>query len=59
MNNYDECLNAPHLNAVQKGKVNEQHQNAIEPIVQKDPTTLSTTHQETPGTTTQPRVVNV
>jgi hypothetical protein len=30
-----------------------------EAIVKTDPTTLSTIHQETPRTTTQPRVVNV
>jgi hypothetical protein len=55
----DEPMNAPNTNATQRGKVNEQHQNVVELIVQRDPITLSTTHQETPRTITQPRVVNV
>jgi len=54
----DECVNAPHMDATQKGEVNEQHQNVIEPIVLRDPIMLPTTHQETPQTTTQPNVVN-
>ncbi len=52
-------MNAPNTNATQRGEVNEQHQNVIEPVVQKDLVGFSTTHQETPRTITQPRVVNV
>jgi hypothetical protein len=44
----DEPMNAPNMDATWRGKVNEQHQNVAESIVQRDPTTLSTTHQETP-----------
>jgi hypothetical protein len=55
----DEPMNAPNMDASQRGKINEQHQNVIDSVVQRDLTTFSTTHQETPRTTTQPRVVNV
>ncbi len=46
------------MNATQKGEVNEQHQNVTKPVIQKDLATFSTTHQKTPQTTTQPRVMN-
>ncbi len=55
----DEHVNAKNTNATQKGKVNEQHQNVAELVVQRNPTSLLTIHQETPRTTTQPRVVNI
>jgi hypothetical protein len=45
----DECVNAPHMDVTQKGEVNEQHQNVIEPIVQRYQTTfqpLIKKHQE-------------
>ncbi len=44
----NELVNAPNTNVAQRGEVNEQHQNAAEPIVQRDLIALSTTHQETP-----------
>jgi hypothetical protein len=37
-------MNAPNMDATQRGEVNEQHQNVAEPIMQKDLATLSTTH---------------
>ncbi len=55
----DEHVNAPNTNVAQRGEVNEQHQNVVEPIVQRDPVALSTTHQKTPRTITQPKVMNV
>jgi hypothetical protein len=36
-----------------------QHQNVVKLVMQRDPIVFSTTHQETPRTITQPRVVNV
>ncbi len=55
----DEIVNAPNIDATHRGKINEQHQNVIELVVQRDLAMLSTTHQETPQTTTQPWVVSV
>jgi hypothetical protein len=52
-------MNAPNMAATQKGGTNEQHQNASDPIVQKNPIALSTTHQITPHTLTQPWEMNV
>ncbi len=52
-------MNAPNMDVAQRGEVNEQHQNVAKPVVQKDLVVLSTTHQETPRTTTQPRVMNI
>ncbi len=49
-----EHVNAPNMDATQRGKAIEQHQNVGEPIVQKNPATLLTTHQVTPQTLTQP-----
>jgi hypothetical protein len=36
----DEPVNAPNTNATQKGEINE-HQNVVEPIVQRDLVALS------------------
>jgi hypothetical protein len=44
----DELVNAPNMNATQKGEVNEQHKNVAKLVVQRNPTTLSTIHQKTP-----------
>jgi hypothetical protein len=44
----NEPMNAPNTYATQRGKTNEQHQNVAKSIVQRDPTSLSTIHQETP-----------
>jgi hypothetical protein len=44
----DEPVNAPNMDAAQKGEVNEQHQNVAKPIMRKDLASISTTHQETP-----------
>jgi hypothetical protein len=55
----DEHLIAPNMNVTQRGEVNEQHQNVVELVMQKDPTPLSAIHQETPRTTTQLKVVCV
>jgi len=52
-------MNMPNTNATQKEEVNEQHQNVTKPVMKRNPTTLSTIHQETPRTITQPRVVSV
>ncbi len=52
-------MNALNMNATQRGEVNEQHQNVVESIVQRDLAMLSTTHQETPWTITQPHAVSV
>jgi hypothetical protein len=41
-------VNAPNIDATQRGKVNEQHQNVIKPVMQRNPVALSTIHQETP-----------
>jgi DNA-binding FadR family transcriptional regulator len=38
-------VNAPNTNATQRREVNEQHQNVVESIMQRDLTMLSTTHQ--------------
>jgi hypothetical protein len=51
--------NAPNTNVTQRVEANEQHQNATKLVVQKNPTTFSTTHQVTPHTSTQPRAMNV
>jgi len=40
--------NALDTNVAQRGEINEQHQNVIEPIVQKDLIALSIIHQATP-----------
>jgi len=32
----DEPANTPNTNATQKGKVNEQHENVIKPVVQRN-----------------------
>jgi len=55
----DECMNVAHMNATQKGEVNEQHQNVAKPIVQRYLRAFLTIHQETSQTTTQPKVVSV
>jgi hypothetical protein len=44
----DELMNARNMDATQRGEANEQHQNVAKPVVQRDPTTLSTTHKKTP-----------
>jgi hypothetical protein len=44
----DEPMNAPNMDATQRGEVNEQHKNVAKLVVQRDPKTLSTTHQKTP-----------
>jgi hypothetical protein len=41
-------MNAPNTDAAQRGKANEQHQNVIKLVVQRNLTTLSTTHHKTP-----------
>jgi hypothetical protein len=38
-------VNAPNMDVTQRGKANEQHQNEIELIMQRDPIALSTTRQ--------------
>jgi hypothetical protein len=43
----DELVNVPNIDVAHRGEVNE-HQNVIEPVVQRDLLTLSITHQETP-----------
>jgi hypothetical protein len=48
----DEPMNAPNMDVTQRGEINEQHQNVIKAVVQRCPTMFSTTHQETPQTTT-------
>jgi hypothetical protein len=53
-----ELVNVPNTYAAHRGEVNE-HQNVVEPVVQRDLVVFSTIHQETPQTITQPRVVNV
>jgi hypothetical protein len=55
----DEPMNAPNMDATQRGEINEQHQNVAKPVVQKNLVVFSTIHQETPRTITQPKVVNV
>jgi hypothetical protein len=52
-------MNAPNTDATQKGEANEQHQNATKPVVLKDPIVLSSTHQVTPQTSTQPWATSV
>jgi hypothetical protein len=37
-------MNALNMDAAQRGKVNEQHQNVVEQVVERDPTVFSTTH---------------
>jgi hypothetical protein len=41
-------VNAPNTNVAQRGRVDEQHQNVVKLIVQRDLAMFSTTHQETP-----------
>jgi hypothetical protein len=41
-------MNAPNINATQRGKINEQHHNVEKSDVQKYPISFSTIHQETP-----------
>jgi len=55
----DEPMNAPNMDVTQRGEISEQHQNVAKPVVQKNLVVLSTIHQETPQTITQPKVVNV
>jgi hypothetical protein len=55
----DQPMKAPNTNTIEKGEVNEQHQNVEEVVVQRNLISLSTTHQEMPRTITQMRVVNV
>jgi hypothetical protein len=45
----DEHVNAPDMDVTHRGKINEQHQNVAKPVMYSDPTTLSTTNQETPN----------
>jgi hypothetical protein len=52
-------MNALNMDAAQRGKVNEQHQNVVEQVVERDPIVFSTTHYATPQTLTQPWAVNV
>jgi len=40
----NELVDASHMDATQRGEVNEQNQNATKQVVQKDPIVLSTTH---------------
>jgi len=54
----NELVNAPNTDATQRGEVNE-HQNVAEAVVERDPITISTTHQKTPQTITQSKVVSV
>jgi hypothetical protein len=44
----DELVTTPNMDATQRGEINDQHQNVAELIMQRDPTMLSTIHQETP-----------
>jgi hypothetical protein len=55
----DKLVNAPNMNATQRGEINEQHQNVTKLVVERDLIVFSTTHQETPRIITQPRVVSV
>jgi hypothetical protein len=41
----DELMIALNMDVTQRGEINDQHQNVVELIVQRDPTTLSTIHQ--------------
>ncbi len=43
-----ELVDAPSMDATQRGKANEQHINEVKSIVQRDPIALSATHQITP-----------
>jgi hypothetical protein len=52
-------VNVSNTNVTQRGEANEQHQNAVELIVLKNPTKFSTTHQLIPQTSTQPWAVSV
>jgi hypothetical protein len=54
----NEPMNVPNIDASHRGEINEQ-QNVAELVVQRDLVALSTTHQKTPQTITQPRVMNV
>jgi hypothetical protein len=47
-NKMNNKCNALNTNVAQRGRINEQHQNVIEPIVQRDLIVFSTIHQETP-----------
>jgi hypothetical protein len=44
----NEHVTTPNMDVTQRGEVNDQHQNVVEPIMQRDLTTLSTIHQKTP-----------
>ncbi len=37
----NEPMNAPNMDERQRGEVNEQHQNVVKPIVQRDPMAFS------------------
>ncbi len=41
----NKLVNAPTMDATQRGKANEPHQNVAKVVVQRNPITLSTTHQ--------------
>jgi hypothetical protein len=47
-------MNAPNIDAAHRIEANEQHQVVAEPVMQKETTSISTTHQVTPQTLTQP-----
>ncbi len=47
------------MDAIQRGEANEPHQNVAKGVVQRNPITLSTIHQETPWTLTQSRAMKV
>jgi hypothetical protein len=55
----NKLVNSLNTNVTQRGEINEQHQNVIKLIVQRDLAMLSATHQETPQTITQPHAVSV
>ncbi len=38
-------MNAPNMDAAQRGEVNEQHQNVAKQVMQRNPIVLFTTHQ--------------
>jgi hypothetical protein len=53
----NKLVNAPNIDATQRGKANEQHKKRIKLVVQRDLVAFSTTHQATPQTSTHPHVV--
>ncbi len=55
----NELVNAPKMDATQRGEVNEQHQNVKKSVIQRNLVAFSTIHQETSQTITQSRVVSV